>query len=220
MVKRRPLRDAARGISLAASYSPGESEFAGGFCRWIVVDLVMRAFFSTAEGVGEGGSGEEYAYLNSFHCYIVGCVSCCSFVWTKEPKATATRKSRGRPLGGLKRAPKAVLQAKRPRFSDGPDEVFSHGKGYGGGVQNTSCSRFGPSVALLRVCPFSPISARRETHAPPASHMKIGYRTSSSPLLPPNRLRRISSIDIGPHENLPWYWPALPLKEQCMFPLR
>ena len=48
----------------------------------------------------------------------------CSFGWPKEPKATARRKSGVRALAGLKRAPKAVLQAKRPRFSAGPGVVL------------------------------------------------------------------------------------------------
>ena len=117
----------------------------------------------------------------------------CSFVWTKEPKATARRKSRGRPSVGLKRAPKAVLQAKRPRFSDGPrDKVFFHGEGYSRRFRSISCSRFGPPVALLRVRPLSPISARREMCVPPVFYMKIGYRASSPSLLPPNQSRRIS----------------------------
>ena len=118
----------------------------------------------------------------------------CSFVWTKEPKATATRKSRGRTLGGLKRAPGAVLQAKRPRFPDGRAGNNLLGKGFGRGIRNTSCSCFGPSVALLRLRPASPISARRETHVSPASHMKIGYRTSFPSLFPSNQSRRISPM--------------------------
>ena len=82
------------------------------------------------------------------------------------------------------------------------------GKGFGRGIRNTSRSRFGPSVALLRVRPLSSISARRETHVSPASHMKIGYQTSSSSPLPPNQSRRISPmilvctkirLGIGPH---------------------
>ena len=138
----------------------------------------------------------------------------CSFVWTKEPKATATRKSRGRTLGGLKRAPGAVLQAKRPRFPDGRAGNNLLGKGFGRGIRNTSCSCFGPSVALLRLRPASPISARREMHVSPVFHMKIGgYRTSSSSQPVTQNL----FYCIGPHENPPWYWPALPLKEQCMF---
>ena len=58
------------------------------------------------------------------------CVCACSFVWTKEPKATATRKSWGRPLVGLKRAPDAVLQAKRPRFPDGPGGELPPWRGF------------------------------------------------------------------------------------------
>ena len=111
----------------------------------------------------------------------------CSFVWTKEPKATATRKSRGRTLGGLKRAPKAVLQAKRPRFPDGPDRELPPGRVFDRRFRSTSCTRFGPSVARRRVRPcfpdFRKAGDARVTCFPHEDRLS-GFFPSSSSLLP------------------------------------
>ena len=78
------------------------------------------------------------------------------FCMDKRTKSHRQAKIAGRPLVGLKRAPSAVLQAKRPRFSDEPGEVLFFGEVFGRMFRSTSCSRSGPSVALLRVRPCFP----------------------------------------------------------------